>query len=53
MKSKYDFQVHCSQDFAVKDNTAGASLAHEGNFIGNERFNWLEVDLNKISNVKN
>lgn len=53
MKSKYDFQVHCSQDFAVKDNTAGASLAHEGSFIGNERFNWLEVDLNKISNVKN
>ena len=47
MKSKYDFQVHCSQAFAIKDNTAGARLAHEGHFIGN-RYNWLEVDLSKI-----
>ena len=47
MKRKYDFQVHCSQAFAIKDNTAGARLALEGHFIGN-RYNWLEVDLSKI-----
>ena len=52
MKSKYDFQVHCSQAFAIKDNTAGARLAHEGHFLGN-RYNWLEVDLSKLGKNEN
>lgn len=47
MKCKYDFQVYCSKDFSVEDNTAGAELAHDGKIIGNNRYNWLQIDLNK------
>lgn len=53
MKSKYDFKVLCSKDFSVKDNTAGARLAHEGIFVGNNRYNWLEVDLKSIKKDQN
>ena len=49
MKGAYEFKVICSDDFAIKDNTAGAKLAHNAKFIGKQRFNWLEVDLKEMS----
>lgn len=47
-KCKYNFEVYCGPEFEISDNTAAHNLINTANTIGEGRYNWLELDFNKL-----
>lgn len=41
----YKFKVYCGKEFQVDNNTAGKRLLRVAKRIGQDRFNWIDVDL--------
>lgn len=45
IKSKHDFKIIINPDFSFKDNTQSQELALNAKYIGENRYNWISVDL--------
>ena len=47
IKRFHDFHVICDNSFKLEDNTECRDLIVNSDFVGNNRFNWIEVNFNK------
>ena len=47
IKRFHNFKVICDKSFKLEDNTECRDLIVKSDFVGNNRFNWIEVDFNK------
>ena len=45
IKDKHNFKVICNSDYALEDNTEAKETALNARFIGQNRYNWIEIDL--------